>query len=93
MSRDSNPPITINTSRRFILTWSTAVSLIICIYIVSANYFEMRAADRDFAKSIESQEQRIKKLEDGQTTLVNKVDVVQNNVLWIRSYMEQQQKK
>jgi hypothetical protein len=89
MSPESNPPITINASRRFILTWSTVISLIVCVYVVSANYFEMRAADRDFAASIESQEQRIKKLEDGQNAMAGKLEIVRNDVQWIRSYMEQ----
>jgi len=93
MAHDSNTPFLLNTNRRFVLTMGTAFTLITGIYIVSANYFEMRAADRDTKVAVDSQEARIKRLEDSQVFLVNKVDVMQNDVRWIRAYMEQRPKQ
>jgi peptidoglycan hydrolase CwlO-like protein len=90
MANDSNPPININTNRRFVFTMGTAISIIMALYIVSANYFEMRADDRSLKESTSNLDQRMNKVEAAQSVITSKLGDIQADVRWLRELREQE---
>lgn len=87
---DSNPPINITTNRRFILTFGTATSLVLAVYLVSANYFEMRADDRSLKEVTIQLSQRVSLLESTQSILLDKISRIEGDVRWLRELREQE---